>query len=100
MARSNHVAGFDIQSTGGMRGFQMTFENGYTVSVQFGVSNYCENRDYKPDAEKSEIGASPSAEIAAWDQTGKWVSFEHDDVKGWCKPDEVAAFITKIASLK
>lgn len=33
--------GFRI--TGG-RGFQMKFPNGYTVSVQFGMNNYCENR--------------------------------------------------------
>ena len=30
-------------SISGNRGFQMTFENGYTVSVQFGPGNYCDN---------------------------------------------------------
>ena len=26
-------------------GFQMQFENGWTASVQFGIGNYCDNRD-------------------------------------------------------
>jgi hypothetical protein len=25
------------------KGFQMTFENGWTISVQFGYGNYCDN---------------------------------------------------------
>jgi len=27
------------------KGFQITYKNGYTVSVQFGGGNYCTNRD-------------------------------------------------------
>ena len=29
-------------------GFQMTFENGWTISVQFGYGNYCDNNRH-PD---------------------------------------------------
>lgn len=36
------------------KGFQVTFENGITVSVQFGYGNYCENYD-KPIFEKAAI---------------------------------------------
>ena len=32
------------------KGFQITFENGYTVSVMFGAGNYCEHR-YNQDVE-------------------------------------------------
>ena len=27
------------------KGFQMEFKSGYTLSVQWGVGNYCDNRD-------------------------------------------------------
>lgn len=29
----------------GKKGFHITFENGYTVSVQFGPGNYCDHDD-------------------------------------------------------
>jgi hypothetical protein len=78
------------------KGFQITFSNGWTVSVQFGSGNYCENSsiDYNPFApERSE---SKDAEIAAWDGNGEWHDFGHDTVKGYCSADEVADFIAMI----
>lgn len=83
------------------KGFQMTFANGWTVSVQFGYGNYCENRSYDRtdfDPGVKPKGESKDAEIAAWDASGTWYDFEHDQVKGWCSADEVAAFITKVAA--
>lgn len=103
------------------RGFQMTFENGWTVSVQFGTNAYCERRSFSPDAYKvsmlpeNRIWSSETAEIAAWDADGYWFKFGddnsddasspgdgafRDEVKGWCAADEVADFITKIKNLK
>lgn len=67
-------------------GFKMTFENGNTISVQFGWGNYCENRgESKPGC--------VNAEIAIWDSENKWFDFGSDSVKGWCTPDEVAEWI-------
>ena len=43
MSRFNH-SNFSIQ---GGQGFQITFENGYTVSVQFGQYHYCSNKNLK-----------------------------------------------------
>jgi len=77
------------------RGFSITFENGWTVSVQFGPGCYCSNKFAQEN-----ITESPNAEIAAWDSNGKWFDFEHDQVKGYCKPDEVLKFMNKIASMK
>jgi hypothetical protein len=34
-------------SVKGGQGFQITFENGYTVSVQFGKYHYCSNKKLK-----------------------------------------------------
>ena len=80
--------------TGG-RGFHMTFANGYTVSVQFGRDNYCENR-YGNDGDKS-----PNAEIAAWSSlSGKCVELgDNDAVIGWQTPDQVLAIMARIANL-
>jgi hypothetical protein len=90
------------------KGFQITFENGWTVSVQFGPGNYISNRDLNSFSAKSyseknrEFGerGSPDAEIAAWDKNGEWMRFfeNNDSVKGWVSADEVAAFIQMVAN--
>ena len=75
-------------------GFQMTFANGWTVSVQWGTGTYSDNKytDFRA------ITDCPTAEIAAWDEFGNWHNFGDDTVKGWCKPDEVAEFIQFIST--
>lgn len=72
-------------------GIQMTFANGNTISIQFGQGNYCENRH----CSKSEC---KDAEIAIWNNEGKWYDFESDQVKGYCTPDEVAQYINFAAT--
>ena len=67
-------------------GFHMTFKNGYTMSVQFGKTNYSD-------------GGVTTAEVAAWGPDGEWVKLcEYDDVKGWCSPDEVLKIMNMVAS--
>jgi hypothetical protein len=67
-------------------GFHMTFKNGYTMSVQFSKTNYSD-------------GGETTAEIAAWGPDGKWMKLsEHDDVRGWCSPDEVLEVMNMVAS--
>lgn len=82
------------------KGFQMTFENGWTISVQFGFGNYCSNRNH-PDgwyaSKDVECFSCPDAEIAIWDSFGEYYNFEHDTVKGYCSTDEVAEWITKVS---
>jgi len=100
------------------KGFQVTFDNGWTVSVQFGPGNYCENRDLSL-LRSVEDCESSTAEIAAWPEGARepgkspcdnWHVFKvyTDDetgevwgkecVKGWCKADEVLVFMAMIAS--
>lgn len=76
------------------KGFQMTFENGWTVSVQFGGGNYCANRGGPIPSVKDE--ECSTAEIAAWDADGNWHDFGDDMVDGWKTADEVAKFISRI----
>lgn len=85
------------------KGFQMTFENGWTVSVQFGPGNYCENKmldfiDFanKEFANKTSL-TSKDAEIAAWDKEGNWYNFGNDTVSGYMSTEEVADFIKLIS---
>ena len=67
-------------------GFQMKFENGWTISVQFGRGNY-------NDKDNS------TAEIAIWDGEGNWYDFPDDgqQVKGWVNADEVADWIHRVS---
>ena len=78
------------------KGFQMTFENGWTISVQFGYGNYCDNHHHPEGwnfSKKQEVTESSDAEIAIWDADGEWYNFGSDTVKGYCSADEVATWI-------
>jgi len=88
------------------KGFHVTFENGWTVSVQFGYGNYCSNRDWRGNDPgdimscfNSAAPKSPTAEIAAWDANGEWHQFDGDAVEGWQSPAQVLAFMNMIAGL-
>jgi hypothetical protein len=78
------------------RGFQMSFENGLTISVQWGSGNYCDRRNFsdglKTDLKHDVVNCS-NAEIAIWDAEQVWFDFGNDQVKGWCSADEVANWI-------
>jgi len=96
--------GFRITSG---KGFQMTFANGYTISVQFGYGNYCDNCDEAPptafeyqqhNAMLGELGSN-TAELAVWDSNGEWVQMDEDqDVLGYVTPNYVAEIIAKVSS--
>jgi hypothetical protein len=96
----------DFKITGG-KGFGITFENGWYVSVQFGPFNYCDNRDYNMplngDFEKrdKEVGRKgcKNAECAVFDPAGEMIDFpgnEHDTVKGWMDVNEVMELLNKV----
>jgi hypothetical protein len=67
-------------------GFHITFENGYTISVQFGKGNYSDQ-------------GKTTAEVAAWDPDGEWVKLsDTDEIIGWCTPNEVLEIMNQIAN--
>ena len=79
----NHHDGLGVK----MQGFKMTFDNGYTISVQFGSGNYSD-------------GGKTTAEIAAWGPDEEWVRLEpNDDVRGYCSPEEVLEAMKMVAAL-
>jgi hypothetical protein len=71
------------------KGFTITFENGYTASVQFGVGNYCENR-FKDKSEDK----SCDAEVTHW----KTDRGSIQDVRGWQSPKEVLEYLNMVAN--
>jgi hypothetical protein len=79
----------------GQKGFHITFENGWTVSVQFGAGNYCENRNH-PDWD----GPVPSrtAEVAVLSPDGEFHDLGGDIVRGWQSPQEVLALFVETAA--
>lgn len=81
------------------RGFHMTFDNGWTASVQWGSGNYCENFDLDARSADANAGAngSKTAEIAAWDKDRNWYNFGDDTVKGYVTPNEVLTFLNMVA---
>ena len=77
------------------KGFQITYQNGYTVSVQFGGGNYCTNRDL-PYGE--EVPPSDTAETALMTKDG-FVEYQGDDVQGYMSPSEVLQLMVYAESL-
>ena len=84
-------------------GFSMKFENGYTISVQFGHRNYCSRRSMDASvmmAEKdNKINSSLTAEIAILNR-GKFIKAFEDkrEIKGWVDSDEVATIISIVSN--
>lgn len=79
-------------------GFCMTFANGYTVSVRWGSFNYSKHDD------PSDTTCAVTAEVAAWDQDGKWFhapGFDYDgeNVLPHLSPDKVLQFMNSVAAV-
>lgn len=84
----------------GDRGFHMTFENGWTISVQFGTYNYCSARNQSIEDDRKWLDElCPDAEVAIFDPTGAFVNFKSgDSVRGWSNPDDVALIMGWVQS--
>lgn len=95
------------------KGFQLIFENGYAISVQFGQGNYCENysnAEYSP-CNNEIIVTSADAEIAIWHENdrefitdkileqGGFRFNPYDNVMGYVSTDEVAKIIGYLVTL-
>lgn len=81
------------------KGFQITFDNGYTVSVQFGPGNHCNNKwgpftgPAAPD--KQWAYSCADAEVAIIRPDNSFVRItEWDSVIGGQSPADVAKWIT------
>ena len=84
------------------KGLQMTFENGFRISVQWGVGNYCQRKDDGDfdESMKTEFWESNSAEIAVFNKDREFITITNypDVVAGWLTTDKVAKCITVVQS--
>jgi len=79
------------------KGFHVSFENGWTVSVQFGGGNYCDNYD---DGIGREVKSNPSttAEVAILSPSGELIELpDGDTVLGWQTPAQVLSLLIETA---
>ncbi len=74
------------------KGFHMVFESGWTLSVQIGPGNYCEN--YDKDWSQP-LKPSSTCEIAVWHENGQWLF--RDDVVGYLPCAALPAIIAQMA---
>lgn len=88
--------------TTGPNGFHITFDNGWTASVQFGWGSYSDNKKKNMNEIfdlEADLGGSTTAEIAAWNKSGHWHEFEEgDNVRGYVFANDVLEFMNMIAS--
>ena len=84
------------------KGFAMTFDNNYTISVQWGTENYCEKKHttiHPTDPMEHKRWDSLSAEIAVFDNEKMIpISSDGDDVIGWLDTKDVAKVIAIVSS--
>ncbi len=77
-------------------GFHITLTNGWTVSVQWGVGNYCDNHSLWQFFGKK-APPSKTAEVWCWSPKGVETPEHLVNVKGYLNPDEVLAYIADVA---
>lgn len=91
------------------KGFQMTFENGLTASVQWGAGNDCDNkRPADGDFSCRRDAESNTAEVAVFHQRdfidiAPFVpenASENGMVCGWLSPEQVLDFLNKVREFK
>lgn len=78
------------------RGVHFSFENGYMVSVQWGVMNYCSNRSTDFQKYEKELNTkagdsfieSDTAEVAILNEKGDWVTKDVWQMIGRDRPNE------------
>ena len=86
------------------KGFNIKFENGWSISVQWGPGNYCDNsicdvmRLYNTPAAKLDM-KSETAETGIFDPTNNFYRPEEwsDDVLGYVKPNDVLKWMNFVA---
>jgi len=87
------------------RGFSMKFDNGWSISVQWGAANYCENRPstdgdlLAPFANLKNM-KSEDCEIAFIDPDGRlhYMPEWSDQVKGYVSPNDLITYIIMCAA--
>lgn len=88
------------------KGFQMTFPNNLTVSVQWGAGNYCDNHFPKDrDFTFSKDAESDTAEVAVFGPDCEFIDpqqffsyeiYSDGEVAGWLDPSQVVELLANV----
>ena len=81
------------------KGFSITFDNGYTVSVQFGSGNYSSNYNLNMLENMGKPMTAGLAETALLDPNGDFVAYKDDDVQGYQTPQDVLELLNYASTL-
>ena len=86
------------------KGLHLTFKNGLTLSIQFGLGNYCSNYNKIQLDDRNNI-FSDDFEIAVWDKKGNFVTKEvfkikDNDVIGYVSVNKIDSIIRKVKNFK
>lgn len=81
------------------KGFQITFDNGYTVSVQFGPGNYGSNYNLDFMANMNKPQSASVVETALIAPNGDFVPYQGEDVQGYVNADSVLELLNYARSL-
>ncbi len=81
------------------KGFQIKFDNGYMVSVQFGPGNYGSNYSLDFIANMGKPQTALTAETALIDPEGRFVEYKGDSVQGHQTPSDVLELLNYASKL-
>ena len=81
------------------KGFQIMFDNGYTVSVQFGPGNYGSNYNLGFAENINKPMTATTAETALIAPDGNFVTYKDDDVQGHQTVNDILALLNYAATL-
>ena len=80
------------------KGVALTLDNGYTVSIQWGPSNYCDNYGLNDrDSLYKTAPPSATAETAVIAPNGKFVKYKGDDVQPYQTVADVIETLATVA---
>lgn len=81
------------------KGFQITFDNGYTVSVQFGPGNYGSNYSLGMLDNMGKPMTAATAETALIGPDNAFVEYMDDDVQGHRTANDVLELLNYASKL-
>lgn len=80
------------------KGVALTLDNGYTVSIQWGPRNYCDNHDlFDTESLYKTAPNSTTAETAVIAPNGEFVIYKGGDVQGYQTVADVIETLATVA---
>ena len=81
----------------GPHGFHLTYPNGYKLSIQYGIGNYCDNQscNSRNYADHKALDITATFECAIFDSKDDFAVL-HNDVAGWILMDSLGDLIKAV----